>query len=58
MSSSQNPLLPPVYQATGSSGKPLRDSGLDPLLGRARSPGGAFYDQPEQGDIPDDFKVW
>ncbi|KAG9316838.1 UPF0005-domain-containing protein [Chiua virens] len=55
MSSSQNPLPPPVYQATGSSPKPLV-SPSDPLLGRARSPGGAFYDQPEQGDVPDDFK--
>lgn len=59
MSSTQYP-LPPAYQATGSSRKPLIDAGLepaDPLLGRARSPGGAFYDQPEQGDVPDDFKV-
>ena len=61
MSSSNNPVPPPAYQATGSSRKPLIDPGFDaaePLLGRPRSPGGAFYDQPEQGDVPDDFKVW
>ena len=54
MSSSQNPLSPPAYQATGSSRKPLIDSGFgaaEPLLGRAS------YDQPEEGDVPDDFKV-
>ncbi|KAG6375553.1 UPF0005-domain-containing protein [Boletus reticuloceps] len=59
MSSSNNPVPPPAYQATGSSSKPLIDSGFnsaEPLLGRARSPGGGFYDQPEQGDVPDDFK--
>lgn len=59
MSSSQYPIPPPAYQATGSSRKPLIDPDtVEPLLGRARSPGGGFYDQPEQGDIPDDFKVW
>lgn len=57
MSSSQNPVSPPAYQATGSSRKPLIDDAAEPLLGRARSPGGGFYDQPEQGDVPDDFKV-
>ncbi|KAF8552189.1 UPF0005-domain-containing protein, partial [Imleria badia] len=59
MSSSSNPVPPPAYQATGSSSKPLINPGFDsaePLLGRPRSPGGAFYDQPEQGDVPDDFK--
>lgn len=59
MSSSYNPAPPPAYQATGSSRKPLIDPEFDaaePLLGRARSPGGGFYDQPEQGDVPDDFK--
>ncbi|KAF8134442.1 UPF0005-domain-containing protein [Boletus edulis] len=59
MSSSNNPVPPPTYQAIGSSSKPRIDSGFnsaEPLLGRARSPGGGFYDQPEQGDVPDDFK--
>ena len=60
MSSSQYPLPPPAYQATGSSRKPLIDlapDAVEPLFGRAQSPGGGIYDQPEQGDIPDDFKV-
>ncbi|KAF9241824.1 UPF0005-domain-containing protein [Melanogaster broomeanus] len=59
MSSSQYPLPPPSYQPSGSSSKPRNARGLDPsepLLGRARSPGGGIYDQPEQGDVPDDFK--
>ncbi|KAI9571686.1 hypothetical protein HD554DRAFT_1806685 [Boletus coccyginus] len=59
MSSSHNPAPPPAYQAIGSSRKPLIDPRFDaaePLLGRASSPGGGFYDQPEPGDVPDDFK--
>ncbi|KAG8214112.1 UPF0005-domain-containing protein [Butyriboletus roseoflavus] len=54
MSSSQNPVSPPAYQATGSSRKPLIDDpgfgAAEPLLGRAS------YDQPNQDDVPDDFK--
>ncbi|KIJ68051.1 hypothetical protein HYDPIDRAFT_83929 [Hydnomerulius pinastri MD-312] len=58
MSSSQYPVPPPVYQPSGSSSKPTfaRDDASEPLLGRSRSPGGGIYDQPEQGDLPDDFK--
>ncbi|KAF8840688.1 UPF0005-domain-containing protein [Paxillus ammoniavirescens] len=57
MSSSQYPVPPPVYQPSGSSSKPNYGSNAsEPLLGRTRSPGGGIYDQPEQGDVPDDFK--
>jgi len=57
LSSSQYPVPPPGYQPSGSSTKPNYGSNVsEPLLGRSRSPGGGIYDQPEQGDIPDDFK--
>ncbi|KIK79131.1 hypothetical protein PAXRUDRAFT_834250 [Paxillus rubicundulus Ve08.2h10] len=57
MSSSQYPVPPPLYQPSGSATKPKYGSNpSEPLLGRSRSPGGGIYDQPEQGDVPDDFK--
>ncbi|KAG6335953.1 hypothetical protein ID866_3129 [Astraeus odoratus] len=57
MSPSNYPVPPPSYQATGTSKAPSipRDA-TEPLLGRPHSPGGAIYDQPESGDLPDDFK--
>jgi hypothetical protein len=61
MSSSQYPVPPPSYVPSGSSSKPVRfpeDDVSSPLLGRSRSPGGGIYDQPQQGDLPDDFKVF
>ncbi|KAF9067755.1 glutamate binding protein [Rhodocollybia butyracea] len=52
---SQYPVPPPSY---GSAPSPKqsnsRDESRDPLLGS--SSGQAFFDQPEAGDIPDDFK--
>jgi hypothetical protein len=60
MSSSQYPVPPPSYLPSGSSRKPIaipEDNVNSPLLGRSRSPGGGIYDQPQQGDLPDDFKV-
>ncbi|KAH7920151.1 hypothetical protein BV22DRAFT_1021777 [Leucogyrophana mollusca] len=59
MSSSQYPVPPPSYQGAGPSNKPTyarEDDAAEPLLGRSRSPGGGIYDQPAQGDLPDDFK--
>jgi hypothetical protein len=62
MSSSQYPVPPPSYIPSGSSRKPppafAEDDATSPLLGRSRSPGGGIYDQPQQGDLPDDFKVF
>jgi len=51
---------PPSYNATGSApkGNNYHDDSRDPLLGGSSSSAGAFYDQPAQGDLPDDFKVW
>lgn len=49
----------PTYQASGSN-QPAYQQGYgatDPLLGSSRPPGGGFGDQPEEGDVPDDFKV-
>jgi len=58
------PVPPPSYGASGSSPRPhhsfTEDETHEPLLGGFRSPGqsgGGIYDQPAQGDLPDDFKV-
>ncbi|KAH7888935.1 UPF0005-domain-containing protein [Phlebopus sp. FC_14] len=57
MSSSQYPVPPPSYQPSGSTSKPtIPHDDSEPLLGRTRSPGGGFYDQPAHGELPDDFK--
>ena len=64
---SQYPAPPPTYQATGPApnNKLRRDYDTSsPLLGSprsqsAQSPSGGsngFYDQPAEGDLPDDFK--
>ncbi|KAK1219932.1 hypothetical protein PQX77_017326 [Marasmius sp. AFHP31] len=59
---SQYPVPPPSYQATSASNKnngyqQYRDESRDPLLGSPSRPsGGAYFDQPEAGDLPDDFK--
>jgi len=58
---SQYPVPPPFYGASGSTPKPNNNSSAqeayDPLLGSSsRSGGGAIYDQPAPGDLPDDFK--
>ncbi|KAI5889284.1 UPF0005-domain-containing protein [Schizophyllum commune H4-8] len=50
---------PPSYGATSPT-KPSSDEARDPLLGAASSSAagmrGAIYDQPDFGDLPDDFK--
>lgn len=55
---SQYPVPPPSYGSATPSPKQgnLGDESRDPLLGSSAS-GRAFFDQPEAGDIPDDFKV-
>ena len=60
---SHYPAPPPTYQATGPApnNKPRRDYDTSsPLLGSpsVQSPSGSngFYDQPAEGDLPDDFK--
>ena len=56
MSSSQYPVPPPSYGAAGPSAyKPYRDQENEPFLAGQRA-GGGIYDQPEAGDVPDDFK--
>ncbi|PBK73626.1 glutamate binding protein [Armillaria solidipes] len=49
---SQYPVPPPSYGATPKANHSNDPRG--PLVGS--SSGGAFYDQPEAGDLPDDFK--
>ncbi|EIW83416.1 UPF0005-domain-containing protein [Coniophora puteana RWD-64-598 SS2] len=55
MSSSQYPVPPPSYGTAGPN-KQYRNEANEPLLAGQRSPGGGIYDQPEAGDVPDDFK--
>jgi len=57
---SNYPQPPPQYSSTKST---QNNEAAEPLLGRSTSPrpgpshgGGAFYDQPAFGDVPDDFK--
>jgi protein lifeguard len=59
---SHYPQPPPTYGAAlPSNPKYTRpDESRDPLLdftGQSSSSGRAFYDQPSQGELPDDFKV-
>ncbi|KAG5638323.1 hypothetical protein H0H81_000741 [Sphagnurus paluster] len=59
---SQYPVPPPSYGTTGTSQKPNNnyfDNGQarEPLLGSSSSnSAGAYFNQPAQGDLPDDFK--
>lgn len=59
--SNQYPAPPPAYGPAGSTQKPNYNSfeeTREPLLaGSSRGGGGGFYDQPNPGDLPDDFKV-
>ncbi|EIM82801.1 UPF0005-domain-containing protein [Stereum hirsutum FP-91666 SS1] len=58
---SNYPVPPPSYGSTTPT-KPHAQESAEPLLGGQRynesgpSSGGAFYDQPAAGDLPDDFK--
>lgn len=58
---SNYPVPPPAY---GPAGSPKRanyqavdDEAREPLLASTSAGGGGIYDQPAQGDLPDDFKV-
>ncbi|KAJ6594062.1 UPF0005-domain-containing protein [Mycena capillaripes] len=51
---SQYPVPPPSYGARATP-KPTRDEAEEPLLAGSSSQGG-IWDQPEAGDVPDDFK--
>lgn len=59
---SNYPVPPPSYGSTTPTKSHAQES-AEPLLGGQRyhesgpSSGGAFYDQPAAGDLPDDFKV-
>jgi len=57
---SNYPQPPPSYQSVGPNSKPGRvvdEEAAQPLLSPRPGPSaGGFYDQPEAGDIPDDFK--
>ncbi|KAJ7188075.1 hypothetical protein C8R46DRAFT_1241748 [Mycena filopes] len=53
---SSYPVPPPSY-GSGSNSKPTRDEAQEPLLGSSSHHGGGIFDQPEAGDVPDDFKV-
>lgn len=59
MSQPQYPAPPPAYGA-GPTPKPYRDNdagATSPLLGSPRAGGSnAIFDQPDEGDLPDDFK--
>jgi protein lifeguard len=56
MSASQYTAPPPSYQSKQPG---IEEEARQPLLSgspRAGTSGGAIYDQPEFGDLPDDFK--
>jgi len=58
---SQYPVPPPTYGSAGTTPKPNNNyfnehNAQEPLLGSSSRNG--FYDQPAQGDVPDDFKVF
>ncbi|KAF5380269.1 hypothetical protein D9757_008200 [Collybiopsis confluens] len=53
---SQYPVPPPSYgSASPTKYNNSREESRDPLLGGPSS-GGAYFDQPQAGDVPDDFK--
>lgn len=56
---SNYPVSPPTYKPAGSTQKPNYnsfDESREPLLAGSSS-GRGIYDQPNPGDLPDDFKV-
>jgi len=58
---SNYPVPPPAYGPSSpkrSNYQPVDDESREPLLASSSSPsrGGGIYDQPRQGDLPDDFK--
>ncbi|KAJ7703036.1 inhibitor of apoptosis-promoting Bax1-domain-containing protein [Mycena rosella] len=55
---SQYSVPPPSYGAgaTPKPGPSARDESREPLLGSSSHSGGGIFDQPEAGDVPDDFK--
>jgi hypothetical protein len=55
---SNYPQSPPSYGAVLPPGKVNFPTATDPFLDPpAGSSSNAFYNQPSQGDVPDDFKV-
>ncbi|KAJ6500052.1 UPF0005-domain-containing protein [Mycena vitilis] len=50
------PLPPPSYGASGASPKPARDDAREPLLAGPSNQSNSIFDQPDPGDVPDDFK--
>jgi len=58
---SNYPVPPPAYGPTAAqqnSNYHSVDETREPLLATSsRGGAGGFYDQPDQGDLPDDFKV-
>ncbi|KAJ7780501.1 glutamate binding protein [Mycena maculata] len=52
---SEYPVPPPSYGASTTHKPTTRDDTREPLLGSS-SQGGGIFDQPEAGDVPDDFK--
>jgi len=54
---SQYPVPPPSYGSTQPKDNARHDDSRDPLLGSSSRTGGAYFDQPQAGDVPDDFKV-
>lgn len=62
MSASQYPVPPPSYGSAAPAAKHNNNyfeerEAQEPLLGSSSRGAGGYYDQPAQGDIPDDFKV-
>ncbi|KAG6865375.1 hypothetical protein C0991_003152 [Blastosporella zonata] len=60
MSGQQYPVPPPSYGTqtpNKTNNNPIDREALQPLLGGSSSSGaGGYYNQPNQGDLPDDFK--
>ena len=55
---SNYPVPPPAYGPASPQKNSNVDETREPLLASSsRGGGGGFYDQPDQSDLPDDFKV-
>jgi hypothetical protein len=55
---SNYPVPPPAYGPASTQKNSNVDETREPLLASSsHGGGGGFYDQPDQSDLPDDFKV-